>query len=200
MDWPGKGIWQAVERSLKLKLRMCGVAGQMCKGTGQYLHNRRAKVLVIQHFSKKRTLRQGAPQGGVLFPTLFPIHLWHPPSNAKEHTRSHLHRWPYIMVLWRLYHHSKLHAATSTPSDSSRHWPGHGLPKSNEKKTTFTIFSFSNQQQIVHLKLNGQAPHQDVYKPRHLPGSQTYPEKPAQQEPGQSKDQASLDEETILHR
>ena len=56
-----------------MKLHQCGVAGRMFKWIGQYMHNRKAKVQLKQHLSQKRTLRQGIPQGGVLFPTLFLI-------------------------------------------------------------------------------------------------------------------------------
>ena len=54
-----------------MKLHQCGVAGRMYKWIGQYMHNRKAKAQIKQHLSKKRTLRQGVPQGGVLSPTLF---------------------------------------------------------------------------------------------------------------------------------
>ena len=74
-------VWTDLEKAfdkvwkecLKLKLRQCGVAGRMFKWIGQYMHNRKAKVQAKQHLSKKRTLRQGVPQGGVLSPTLFLI-------------------------------------------------------------------------------------------------------------------------------
>ena len=39
-----------------------------------------------------------------------------------------------------------------------------------------------------------------TYIPRRHPGSKTYLGKPAPEEPGQSKDQVSLDEETVKHR
>ena len=40
-------------------------------------------------------------------------------------------------------------------------WARSWLVKVNEKKTTFTIFSLSNQKHSVHLKLNGQILHQE---------------------------------------
>ena len=51
-------VWK---EGLKLKLHQCGVAWRMYKWIGQYMHNRRAKVQIKQHLSKKRTLRQGCP-------------------------------------------------------------------------------------------------------------------------------------------
>ena len=61
-------VWK---EGLKLKLSQCDVAGRMHKWLGQYMYNRKAKVQVKQDVSKRRTLRQGVPQGGVLSPTLF---------------------------------------------------------------------------------------------------------------------------------
>ena len=43
----------------------------MYRWTGQYMHNRKANVQVKEHLSKKRNLRQGVPQVGVLSTTLF---------------------------------------------------------------------------------------------------------------------------------
>ena len=43
----------------------------MYKWTGLYIHNRKAKVQVKQHLSKKKTLMEGVPPDGVLFPTLY---------------------------------------------------------------------------------------------------------------------------------
>ena len=40
-------------------------------------------------------------------------------------------------------------------------WAQSWLVKVNEKKTTFTIFSLTNQKHSVHLKLNGQTLHQE---------------------------------------
>ena len=68
-----KAFEKVRKEGLKLKLHQCGVAGRMYKWIGQYMHNRKAKVQIKQHLSKKRTLRQGVPQGGVLSPTLFLI-------------------------------------------------------------------------------------------------------------------------------
>ena len=56
---PEKAFDKVWKEGLKLKLHQCGVAGRMFKWTGQYMHNRTAKVQIKQHLSKKRTLRQG---------------------------------------------------------------------------------------------------------------------------------------------
>ena len=148
------------KESLKWKLHQCGVAGRMYKWTGQYMHNRKAKVQIEQHLSKKRTLWQGVPQGGVLSPTLFLIFI-----------RDILHRVPkkiqgaiYAddLALWCCEEYIttanyRLQQALQVIEAWARTW----LVKVNEKKTTFTIFSLSNQKHSVHLKLNGQTQQQE---------------------------------------
>ena len=124
------------------------------------MHNRKAKVQIKQHLSKKRTLRQGVPQGGVLSPTLFLIFI-----------RDILHRMPknmqgaiYVddLALWCSEEYIttanyRLQQALQVIESWARSW----LVKANEKKTTFMIFSLSNQKHSVHLKLNGQTLHQE---------------------------------------
>ena len=180
---------------LKLKLHQCGVAGRMYKWIEQYMHNRKAKVQIKQHLSKKRTLRQGVPQGEVLSPTLFLIFI-----------RDILHRMPksiqgaiyaYNLALLSSEEYIttanyRLHQALQVIESWARSW----LVKVNEKKTTFTIFSLSNQKHSVHLKLNGQTLHQEdtpTYLGVTLDQRLTW-KKPAPEEPCWSKDSASLDE------
>ena len=69
--WIGleKAFDEVGKEGLKLKLCQCRVAGRMFKWTEQYMHNRKAKVPVKQHLSKKKNFRQGVPQGGVLSQT-----------------------------------------------------------------------------------------------------------------------------------
>ena len=61
-------VWR---EALKLKLLRMGVTGRMFEWLAQYLENRTARVQVEGKLSRKRTLEQGVPQGGVLSPTLF---------------------------------------------------------------------------------------------------------------------------------
>ena len=125
----------------------------MFKWIGQYLHNRKAQVQVKQHLSKKQTLRKGIPQLCSSSSSVTSC------IKCPRTSRSHLRRWPCIVVQWRIHHHCKLQAAISTQSDRvmGQSW----LVKVNEKETTFTISSLSNQHHRVHLKLNGQRLHQE---------------------------------------
>ena len=56
---------------LRLKLQKSGVTGCMYQWISQYLTNRKARVHVNGTYSRKKTLKEGVPQGGVLSPTLF---------------------------------------------------------------------------------------------------------------------------------
>ena len=56
---------------LRLKLHKSGVTGRMYQWISQYLNNRKARVHVNGSYSRKKTLREEVPQGGVLSPTLF---------------------------------------------------------------------------------------------------------------------------------
>ena len=124
------------------------------------MHNRKAKVQVKQHLSKKRTLRQGFPQGGVLSPTLFLVFI-----------RDILHRMPKNiqgtidaddLALWYSVEYNttanyRLQQALQVIETWARSW----IVKVNEKKTKFTIFGLCCKLQRVYLKLNGQTLHQE---------------------------------------
>ena len=56
---------------LKLQLRQSGASGNIYTWSNQYLHNRQARVQLQREKSKKKLIRQGVPQGGVLSPTFF---------------------------------------------------------------------------------------------------------------------------------
>ena len=132
----------------------------MFRWIGQYMHNRKAKVQIKQHLNQKRTLRQDVPQGGVLSPTLFLIFI-----------RGILHRMPkniqgtiYAddLALWCSEEYIttasyRLQQALQVIESWAQSW----LVKVNENRTTFTIFSLSNQKHSVHLKLNGHTMHQE---------------------------------------
>ena len=56
---------------LRLKRQKSGVTGCMYQWISQYLTNRKARVHLNGTYSRKKTLKEGVPQGGVLSPTLF---------------------------------------------------------------------------------------------------------------------------------
>ena len=144
-------VWK---EGLKMKLRQCGVAGRMYRWIGQYLHNRKAKVQVKQHFSKKKILRQGVPQGGVLSPTLFLIFIGDILQRLPRNVRGAIYADD--LALWCSEEYIttanyRLQQALQEIEAWSHTW----LIKVNERKTTYTVFSLSKQQQRVSLQLNG---------------------------------------------
>ena len=58
---------------LRLKLKKCGITGNMYQWISQYLDNRSARVHINGFYSRKKTLKERIPKGGVLSPTLFLI-------------------------------------------------------------------------------------------------------------------------------
>ena len=65
-------VWKG---GLRLKLRNNGISRFMYRWLSQYLENRKARVQLNGCYSRKKTLREGVPQGGVLSPTLFLIYI-----------------------------------------------------------------------------------------------------------------------------
>ena len=63
-------VWK---EGLQHKLKKCSIAGHMYTWIDQYLRNRKARVCIGSQYSRKTTLKEGVPQGGVLSPTLFLI-------------------------------------------------------------------------------------------------------------------------------
>ena len=123
------------------------------------MHNRKAKLQLKQHMRKKRTLRQGVPQGGVLSPTLFLIFIRDIPHRMPKNIQGAIYADE--LALWCSEEYIttanyRLQQALQVIESWARSW----LVKVNEK-TTFTIFSLSNQKHSVHLKLNGQTLHQE---------------------------------------
>ena len=140
---------------LRLKLRKCGVAGRMFKWISQYLHNRKSRTQIKQHKSKKKVLKQGVPQGGVLSPTLFLVFIkdiiHRLPKNVKGAIYADdLALWCSEEYITTANYRLKL--ALKEIEDWTRKWQ----VKINERKTTFTVFTLSNQKQTVHLKINSQ--------------------------------------------
>ena len=64
-------VYKVWKDGLHLKLQKSGVTGCMYQWISQYLTNRKASVHVDRTYSRKKTLREGVPQVGVLSPTLF---------------------------------------------------------------------------------------------------------------------------------
>ena len=130
------------------------------------MHNRKEKVQIKQHLSQKRTLRQGVPQGGMLSPTLFLIFILDILHLMPKNIQGAIYA--VDLALWCSEEYIttanyRLQQALQVIESWAQSWQ----VKVNEKKTTFIIFSLSNQKHSVHVKLNGQTLHQED-TPTHL--------------------------------
>lgn len=156
-------VWLDMEKAfdkvwkdgLKLKLRRCGVSGKMFTWISQYLHNRQARVQLQGHKSKKKHLRQGVPQGGVLSPTLFLIFIDDIIKELPRGVRGAIYADD--LVLWCSEEYTttaqvRLQAALNKIETWTKDW----LVSINTTKTTFTVFSLSSKKQEAKLTLNGQ--------------------------------------------
>ena len=74
MEKAYKKVWKD---GLRLQLQESGVTGCMYQWISQYLTNTKARVHVDGTYSRKKTQREGVPQGGVLSPALFLILINH---------------------------------------------------------------------------------------------------------------------------
>ena len=191
-------VWK---EGLKLKLHQCGVAGRMFKWIGQYMHKRKAKVQIKQHLSKKRTLRQGIPQGVLLSPTLFLILirdiLHQMPKNiqgaiyaddfalwcSEEYITTANYRMQQTLQLIRVL--DPIMACQSERKENNFH----NLQPLQPEVQCATETKWANT-----------TPGRCTYISRRHPGPKTYLEKTAPEEPGYSEDSASLDEKTVMHR
>ncbi|XP_070209766.1 uncharacterized protein [Littorina saxatilis] len=142
-------IWK---EGLKLK---SGVAGCMFQWICQYLNNRKANVHVSGQYSRKKTLKDGVPKGGVLSPTLFLVFI----NDIVKGLPRNVHGAIYAddLALWCSEEHIttanyRMQEALKVLEDWTKKW----LVNINTRKTTYTIFSLSPKELKANLKLCGQ--------------------------------------------
>ena len=140
---------------LRQKLRKSGVAGCMYHWISQYLTNRKARAHVNGSYSRKKTLKEGVPQGGVLSPTLFLMFINDIAKELPRNVQGAIYADD--LVIWC----SETHLSTARyriqeTLKALEEWTNRWLIRINTTKTTYTIFSLSPKDQHVNLKLNGQ--------------------------------------------
>ena len=145
---------------LRLKLQKSGVSGCMYRWISQYLDNRKARVQMNGFYSRKKTLREGVPQGGVLSPTLFLVFI----NDIMQDLPFRVQGAMYAddLVLWRSEHNilvarNRLQEALDILSRWTKTW----MVKLNPTKTTYTVFSLSTSAQTVMLRINEQTLQQE---------------------------------------
>ena len=140
---------------LRRKLQKSGVTGYMYQWISQYLNNRKARVHVNGSYSRKKTLREGVPQGGVLSPTLFLVFINDIVGDLPRKVEGAIYADD--LVLWCSEEHIttanyRLQQALNVLERWTKQW----LVKINAKKTTYTVFSLSPKEQKANLCINGQ--------------------------------------------
>ena len=140
---------------LRIKLQRSGVSGFMLQWITQYLKNRKARVHINGVYSRKKILKEGVPQGGVLSPTLFLIYI----NDIVKDLPKHVHGAIYAddLVIWSTEEHLttanyRLREALKVLEEWTRKW----LLTINAEKTTYTIFSLSTRNQTANLRINNQ--------------------------------------------
>ena len=142
-------VWKT---GLKLKLQQCGVAGRMFKWIAQYLLNRTARTQVGHHFSKKKVLKEGVPQGGVLSPTLFLVFIKDIAKKLPKNVKGAIYADD--LAIWCSEEHiSTANYRLNLALKEIEAWTKSWLVKLNERKTTFTLFTLSPKPQTKDVKL-----------------------------------------------
>ena len=132
-------VWMA---ELLVKLLSNGITSYMFNWIKSYLYNRRARVSVDRSRSKKILLRHGAPQGGVLSPTLFLLFINDLVSELPKGVKSILYADD--LVIWC----KKDYATTATyrmqlAADKLNSWTEKWCVAVNKDKSSTILFTLS---------------------------------------------------------
>ena len=147
-------------KGLLLKLLKTNITHKMYNWIKQYIHNRKAKVCLKGKYSRTASFKQGVPQEGVLSPSLFLIFL----NDLISTTSPNVKAVQYADDLVLICSEDSLILAQKrlqTTLDRLDQWTTDWSMKVNATKTTYTVFSLSNKEQTVNLKLEGQKLKQD---------------------------------------
>ena len=140
---------------LRLKLQKSGVTGCMYQWISQYLTNRKARVHVNGTYIRKKTLKEGVPQGGVLSPTLFLVFINDIVGDMPCKVQGAIYADD--LVLWCSEEYlSTANYRMQQALNTLEGWTNQWLVKINSRKTTYTIFSLSTKEQKATLHINGQ--------------------------------------------
>ena len=145
-------VWK---EGLKLKLKRCGVSGNMYRWISSFLNNRKARVQANGKYSREKTLKEGVPQGGVLSPTLFLVFINDIIKDLPRHVKGAMYADD--LVLWCTEEslptaNYRLQAALKNLQSWTEQW----AVSINAAKTTYTIFSMSTKNQTAKLFINVQ--------------------------------------------
>ena len=145
-------VWVDLEKAfdkvwkdgLRLKLRRSGVQGSIYNWISQFLHNRKARVQVNGTYSRKKVMREGVPQGGVLSPTLFLIFINDIMKDFPRNVKGAIYADD--LVMWCTEEHlSTAQYRLQLSLNELNRWTKQWAVKTNANKTTFSVFSLSRK-------------------------------------------------------
>ena len=106
-------------------------------------------------YSRKKTLKEGVPPGGVLSPTLFLVFINDIVGDMTGKVQGAIYADD--LVLWCSEEHlSTANYRMQQALNTLEGWTNRWLVKINSRKTTYTIFSLSTKEQKATLHINGQ--------------------------------------------
>ena len=129
-------VWR---EGLLLKILESGGSGRMYRWIRCFLHDGSARIKLDGHFSKSVKMREGVPQGGVISPTLFLLHI-NITTVLPRHVSNTLHADD--LVVWSASEYTtssayRIQEAVNKVEQWTNDW---GLQMS-EVKTQATVFS-----------------------------------------------------------
>ena len=138
---------------LRVKLRKAGVKGCIFKWISRYLQNRIARVQVNGTRSKKRVIKEGVPQCGVLSPTLFLFFINDIMSDFPMNVGA---MYADDLVMFCTEEHlTTARYRLQLALDKLNKWTKQWAVKLNASKTTFSVFSLSPRPPSIQLTFDG---------------------------------------------
>ena len=139
---PTKAFDKVWREGLLLKILESGGSGRTYRWIRCFLHDRSARIKLDGHFRRSVKMREGVPQGGVISPTLFLLHINNITTVLSRHVSNTLHA--DNLVVWRASEYTtssayRIQEAVNKVEQWTNDW---GLQIS-EVKTQATVFSLS---------------------------------------------------------
>ena len=121
----------------------------------EYLRDRKARVKIQDHTSRCHTLKEGVPQGSVLYPTLFSIYINDVQKIIPKGVNAALYADD--LAIWTTEENiGTAKVRLQITLDNLKMWTHDWIMKVNAEKTTYTTFTLSTKKTSVILTLNGQ--------------------------------------------
>ena len=131
------------------------VEGNMYNWIDQYPNNRKARVLVNAPYSRKKTIKEGVPQGGILSPTLFLLYISDIVKDLPNGVKVAIYA-DYIALWCSEENLTTARYRIQEALNALNAWTKTWLMKINTTKTTYTIFNLSTKEQEKELRLDSQ--------------------------------------------